>query len=96
MSRAPNIVPFTPADFHLTDDERNSPVWESVRGHLERMLAQKRVENDNPKLTDVETATLRGHIQFLKAVLALGKKPPQMTAPAARPGPRPDYGAKYG
>ncbi len=83
-------------DFYLTDDERMSPVWESVRGHLERMLAKKRIENDSPKLTDVETATLRGHIQCLNAMLALGRKPPPVAAPAARPGPRPDLGARYG
>lgn len=80
----------------LTDDERTSPVWQSVRQHLERMLAKKRLDNDNPNLTDVQTATLRGHIQCLNAMLALGRKPPQMTAPVARPGPRPDLGAKYG
>ena len=80
----------------LTHDERTSPVWQSVRGHLERMLAKKRIENDNPKLTDVETATLRGHIQCLIALRALGRTPPPMTANTARPGPRPDYGAKYG
>lgn len=80
----------------LTKDERASAVWQSVRGHLERMLTKKRIENDIPKLTDVETATLRGHIQCLKAMLALGSTPPEITAPAARPGPRPDYGAKYG
>jgi hypothetical protein len=83
-------------DLFLTDDERTSPVWQSVQAHLERMLAKKRIENDNPKLTDVETATLRGHINCLKAILALGSKPPATVAPTARPGPRPDYGAKYG
>jgi hypothetical protein len=80
----------------LTEDERTSPVWQSVQVHLERTLARKRIENDNPRLTDVETATLRGHINCLKAILALGSKPPAMTASPARPGPRPDYGAKYG
>ena len=80
----------------LTKDERTSPVWKSVQAHLERMLAKKRIENDNPKLTDVETATLRGHIACLRAILSLGSKPPEMTAPNARPGPRIDLGAKYG
>ena len=92
MNAPPKLI----VEFFLTDDERTSPVWESVRGHLERMLAKKRIENDNPKLTDVETATLRGHIDCLKAFIALGRKPPQMTAPAARPSPRPDLGARYG
>ena len=83
-------------DFYLTDEERTSATWKSVQAHLERMLAKKRIENDNPKLTDVETATLRGHVQALKAILALGTKPPAMTAPDARPRPRIDLGAKYG
>ncbi len=80
----------------LTDDERTSPVWQSVQGHLERMIAKKRIENDNPKLTDVETATLRGHIACLTAILALGKEPPPKVAPTARLRPRVDLGAKYG
>ena len=80
----------------LTDDERASGTWKSVQAHLERMLAKKRIENDSPNLTDVQTATLRGHIQCLRAIIALGQKPPQMTAPNARPGPRIDLGAKYG
>lgn len=80
----------------LTDDERTSPVWQSVQRHLERMLTKARIENDNPKLTDVETATLRGRIQLLTAFLALGKKPPETTATVARPRSRPDYGAQYG
>lgn len=85
------------SDNFLTQDERTSPVWASVKVHLERMLAKKRVENDNPKLTAVETATLRGHIECLNAFLSLGHEPPpKIAAPSARPGPRPDYGAKYG
>lgn len=83
-------------DDFLTKEERNSTAWLSVRGHLERMLAKKRIENDNSELTDVETATLRGHIGCLKAMLALGKEPPEMTAPNARLGARVDLGAKYG
>lgn len=83
-------------DNFLTQEERNSPVWVSVKGHLERMLAKRRIENDNPKLTPVETAMLRGQIQTLRAMIALGDTPPVMTAPNARPGPRIDLGAKYG
>ncbi len=82
-------------DNFLTEDERKSPVWASVQKHLERMLARKRIENDNPKLTDVETATLRGHIACLKAMQALDK-PPQVVATDARQRPRIDLGAKYG
>ena len=83
-------------DNFLTQDERTSPVWQSVKGHLERMLAKRRIENDNPKLTPVETAMLRGQIQTLKAMIALGAEPPAMTVPNARPSARIDLGAKYG
>lgn len=91
-----SLPPKPIVDFFLTDDERTSPVWQSVQGHLERMLARKRIDNDNPNLTDVQTATLRGHIACLTAMLALGKKPPATVASSARPGPRPDLGAMYG
>lgn len=83
-------------DNFLTQEERTSPVWQSVCQHIDRMLAKKRVENDDPKLTDVETATLRGHIACLKSLRDLGKKPPEMTATSARPGSRRDLGAEYG
>ena len=83
-------------EYYLTEDERASGIWQNLKGHLDGMLEKKRRENDNPKLTDVETATLRGHIECLKAVISLGNTPPAMTAPKARPGPRPDYGARYG
>ena len=92
MTAPPRLI----ADDFLTDDERNSAVWQSVRGRLEQMLAEKRIENDNPKLTPDNTLVLRGHIQLLKAFIALGRKPPEMVAAAARTGPRPDLGAKYG
>ena len=82
-------------DFYLTTDERNSGTWQSLKAHFERMLAKKRIDNDNPKLTDVETATLRGHIDCLKAMIALGKTPPQMAATAARPA-RALTGARHG
>lgn len=80
----------------LSDDERTSPVWLSIKAKLEKKLEELRLQNDNPKLTDVETATLRGHLKCLKSVISLGDKPPEMMAPAARPTTRPDYGAQYG
>jgi hypothetical protein len=83
-------------DFHLTEDERTSAVWKSLKDRLEKKLAELRVKNDNPNLTDVETATLRGHIECLKGVISLGREPPPQVATAARPAPRTDLGAKYG
>ena len=83
-------------DSFLATEERTSPVWLSLKDRLEKKLADLRLQNDQPKLTDVETATLRGHIQCLKAVIALGNEPPPKVATAPRPTTRPDLGAKYG
>lgn len=83
-------------DFYLSKDARTSPVWAEVLSHVERMLEAKRTELENPKLTDAATNVVRGHIQALKAMQALGKEPPPKVALDARPSPRIDLGAKYG
>ena len=83
-------------DFYLTEDERTSGVWTSLKDRLERKLAELRVKNDDPTLTDVETATLRGHIECLKGVISLGREPPPKVATVARPPPRTDLGERYG
>ncbi|HET8727584.1 MAG TPA: hypothetical protein VFO41_08760 [Alphaproteobacteria bacterium] len=70
-------------DIVLTDEERASGAWRALKAKFEAILDRKRKENDNPNLTDVETATLRGHIACLKAVLALDK-PPLAAVPDAR------------
>ncbi len=80
----------------LTEDERNSAVWKSVRVRLQDMLARKRIDNDNPKLDRDSTLVLRGHIELLKAFIALGNEPPPTVASGARLRPRVDLGAKYG
>lgn len=92
----PKLPPRPIVENFLTDDERKSGVWQSVCAHLDRMIEKKRAENDNPKLTDVETATLRGHLACLKAFRALGNEPPVMVVTDARPRPRVNLGAKYG
>lgn len=83
-------------DFYLSKEERLSPVWTALRAKLERKLVELRAKNDDPNLTDVETATLRGHIQCLKAMIALGNEPPPKVATVARQLPRADLGAMYG
>ena len=90
------LAPKQTTDFYLTHDERTSPVWMSVCAHVTRMIEGKRTELENAKLTHVETATLRGHIESLRAIIALGKQPPPKVATDARPSPRTDLGAKYG
>lgn len=83
-------------DFYLAKEERTSTVWLNLKDRLEKKLVSLRKQNDNPNLTDVETATLRGHIECLKEVISLGDEPPAMVAAPARPAPRRDYGAQYG
>lgn len=88
--------PRTILDFYLTHDDRTSPVWHRLRERLEKKLAELREKNDDPNLTDVETATLRGHIECLKAVKALGDTPPPKVAVNGRQTPRIDLGEQYG
>lgn len=83
-------------DDFLSKDDRTSPVWQRLRERLQAMLAQKRIENDNPKLDHDSRQALLGHIELLKAFIALGKEPPTRVATVPRPTARPDYGAKYG
>lgn len=64
--------------FELTTGEKLSPIWARLKAHFEAELQVLRARNDNPKLTEAETAALRGNISRLKAILALGvDRPPQ-------------------
>lgn len=62
--------------FSLTDGERISPLWSKLKDRFETMLQTRRAKNDNPKLTEAETAALRGEIKLLNAIIALGKASP--------------------
>ncbi len=61
--------------FTLTDGERHHPLWVRLSAHLSERLAQLRGKNDGP-MTQDETLTLRGQIQCLKGIIALGNEPP--------------------
>jgi len=63
-------------DFVLSDGERHHPLWVRLSAHLTMRLAQLRGKNDGP-LTENETATLRGQIAALKAIINLGDEPPR-------------------
>ena len=68
----------TPAQFVLTHEDKQSPVWRKLVKHWESRLELLRTQNDGDKdLTD--TATLRGRIAECKANLNLAKElqPPQ-------------------
>lgn len=64
-----------PLPFVLTDGDRRNPLWIKLKDHFEQELANKRGKNDG-ELDPIQTATIRGHIAFLKAFLALGTEPP--------------------
>lgn len=82
--------------FVLDAHERADSFGLKLKAHFEEELDRLRQKNDVLSLTEVQTAVLRGNIQFLKGFISLWDPPLPVTAPAARPGPRPDYGAKYG
>jgi hypothetical protein len=63
--------------FALTDGERHHPLWIRLSAHLSEKLTHLRARNDGP-LTEQETATLRGEINCLKRVIALGAEPPRL------------------
>lgn len=62
--------------FELASGEKTHPLWVRLKAHLETALQSKRAQNDNAKLTEQETAALRGHISALKALIALGDDRP--------------------
>lgn len=60
--------------FFLSAGERNSAVWLKLLEHMKEKLAIARSKNDGP-LDEVATATLRGQIATLKALIDLNKPP---------------------
>lgn len=64
-----------PDEFTLSSSERTSEVWRRLAKEMNKRLQSKREENDGP-LDTAQTATVRGHIECLKSLLALGDDPP--------------------
>lgn len=58
-------------NFKLTPQERDTPLWKKLSAHFDARLSALRLRNDNPKLTDAETAALRGRISEVKELLCL-------------------------
>jgi hypothetical protein len=50
-------------------------MWRRLRGHLEDKLGELRGQNDG-ELDQFQTAKLRGRIECLKGIIALGDEPP--------------------
>lgn len=59
-------------------------MWLRLQVWLEERLADARRRNDSPKLSEQETAVLRGEIKTLNRIIALGKDPP-MTGDGDQP-----------
>lgn len=68
----------TPITFTLSEIDKNTGLWLSLKGHMERQLAAARVRNDW-SLPEHETATIRGEIACLKRLISLGDDRPKMT-----------------
>ena len=59
----------------LTDGDKLTPTWAKLEEHLKDRLAMLRAKNDAP-MSEAETATLRGRIAEVKALLSLGDERP--------------------
>ena len=55
----------------LTKEERDNPLWHTLRTEFEARLAQLRASNDTDK-DEIATAKLRGQISEIKRFLDMG------------------------
>lgn len=62
--------------FELSDGEKAHPLWVKLKAHFEAQLQSLRERNDRTQ-PELETATIRGHIKCLRAIIALGDDRPQ-------------------
>jgi len=69
--------------FQLTDGERTHPLWQKLAQRFEQMIEVRRKANDS-NLDPIETATLRGEINLLKAIQSYGKERPYVGPPTQR------------
>lgn len=60
--------------FKLTDNERNSALWDKLFKHLQDRLSALRIRNDG-QLDTVETAEVRGAIKEVKRLMRLNEPP---------------------
>lgn len=63
-------------DFELTPAEKNSALWRKLAKYFDDSLLAQRERNDVITNDEHKTAVIRGHIEFLKRVIALGDEPP--------------------
>jgi len=63
----------------LTDSERVTSAWKTIKEYAEQRIERLREKNDRP-LDEVKTAHLRGQIEELRNLAALDKPAPQTEA----------------
>jgi len=59
----------------LSSGEREHPLWRKLAAHMNERLVMLRAKNDGP-LDEMQTATMRGQIKELKALMSLGTAAP--------------------
>lgn len=59
----------------LSDIERHSALWKKINEYLHERMDVARRKNDGD-LTEAQTAKIRGQIQTLKELIALGNPSP--------------------
>jgi len=65
-----------PRPFKLTSADTTSPLWDKLKKHYEERLTAARLRNDDPGLTEVQTAAVRARIAEAKYFLSLDKELP--------------------
>jgi hypothetical protein len=55
----------------------NSETWHYIEGLASNLLQDCREVNDNPTLTEIQTAVCRGKIEVYKEILELTKPAPE-------------------
>ena len=67
------------SDFTLSESDKAQNLWLRLKDHFVDRLAYARTRNDNPLLSEQDTAALRGEIKTLKGLIALGDDRPIVT-----------------
>jgi hypothetical protein len=62
--------------FELNAAERMSPLWIKLSTEMEKRLNTLRSKNDNPNLSEAQTAAIRGTIRCYKTILGFGDEMP--------------------
>ena len=62
---------------NLNDADKLSPVWIALKKYSLERMESLRSKLENEGLTEAQTASLRGRVAEIRALLALEKEPPR-------------------